>query len=244
MIGNGTLDFRIAVSSLSTILGGVGYGAYASANAFMDAFVAGADAAWQSINFDAWRFAGAEAHVTAAQLALTPSEGADAFARILAAPHLRQVIVSTADLDARLQQWVTRTEASGSAAQSAEAGPRYERPALAQAYHAPTNEIEEQVAAVWGELFGIDRVGSTTTSSNWAATRCSRRSWYPPAACVRHERGCRDDLRGATVAELSVHLMEKMLEQDEADGAKPLLSELQQLSEEDVVRELRQKSGV
>ena len=70
------LDFCLLTSSLSSVLGGLGYGPYSAANLFMDAFAQKAnrttDVPWISVNWDGWLFR----DETAAELAMTPKEGA------------------------------------------------------------------------------------------------------------------------------------------------------------------------
>jgi len=104
------LDFCVLCSSLSSVLGGVGHGAYAAANAVMDAFAqqrepdAAGALVWTSINWDGWDFGAADERTgDAYALAMTPEEGVEAFARILSLDRpASQILVSTADLDARL----------------------------------------------------------------------------------------------------------------------------------------------
>ena len=43
-----------------------------------------------------------------------------------------------------------------------------------EGYVAPRTEVERVLARVWAEVLGVDQVGPRTTSSNSAATRCSR----------------------------------------------------------------------
>src|SRR5205814_457106 len=55
------LDFCIVVSSLSSILGGIGFGAYASANTFTDYYINthkenGGLKNWLAVNFDGFDF--------------------------------------------------------------------------------------------------------------------------------------------------------------------------------------------
>jgi NAD(P)-dependent dehydrogenase (short-subunit alcohol dehydrogenase family) len=53
------LDFCLLLSSLSSFLGGIGFAAYTSANAFLDSFAQRQDLAggapWISVNLDAWQ---------------------------------------------------------------------------------------------------------------------------------------------------------------------------------------------
>jgi acyl transferase domain-containing protein len=157
-------DFVIATSSLSAVLGGLGMGAYAAANAVMDALahsnnVAG-KTAWMSVDWDAWQGAAAGnasvAEGSTAALALSSEEGAAAFSRLLEVTSCPQVVVSTADLNARIARWTgTPAAASGEASLA----PRHERPALATAHVAPRTGTERGIAAIWQELFRIEQVG-------------------------------------------------------------------------------------
>ena len=50
-------DFRVLMSSISTVLGGLGFAAYAGANAVLDAYAeraARVGSAWTSIDWDTW----------------------------------------------------------------------------------------------------------------------------------------------------------------------------------------------
>jgi len=162
-----SVDFCLLVSSLSVVLGGLGNGAYAAANAYLDAFtasrsVSGGATRWVSVNWDQWNFEGEDvARGSAlARFAMTPQEGVEAARRILATGELTQVVVSTADLETRLAQWVNpaaRSLASGQP--EGEEAKLHERPELDDAYVAPRNETEEQIAQLWTTLLAIERVG-------------------------------------------------------------------------------------
>jgi acyl transferase domain-containing protein len=104
-------EFCLVTSSLSTVLGGAGYAAYAGANAFQDAFAAHASRAggtsWVSVDFDHWRIAGREAGEIARRAAeegaaMSPEEGMTVVERVLRLRQLSRVVVSTAPLAARL----------------------------------------------------------------------------------------------------------------------------------------------
>ena len=156
------LDFCLMLSSLSAVLGGLGLMPYAAANAFMDVFAARqnqTDAVpWISVNWDSWYF---PADGEAAGLwtdAIMPADGKDAFLRILqAAP--TQVVVSTGDLRARLNQWIDLTSVREQQPAQAEAGPMHARPSLSTQFVAPRSATEETIAVVWQQLLGVAPVG-------------------------------------------------------------------------------------
>ncbi len=159
------LELMMVVSSISTVLGGLGLAAYAAANQFMDTLVQqrrGADRrAWVSVNWDAWHFGPAPVGArrgSVAALALTPEEGVRVFDRVLALGAPPQLVVSTADLDRRIER---NRQALAERDAPAETPPPagHTRPALASAYVAPRTELERAIAEVWQELLGIDQVG-------------------------------------------------------------------------------------
>jgi acyl transferase domain-containing protein len=161
------LDFCLVLSSISTVLGGLSFTAYAASNVFADALVQthnqrGRDN-WMSVNWDAWNFEGGgdERQSRAAGdggLWILPHEGAEAFGRVLSMPAASQVVVSTGDLRARLERWVTAA-AAAEPERAAAASELHARPELPNAYAAPENELEQEVADIWQELLGIRQVG-------------------------------------------------------------------------------------
>ncbi|MGW0337723.1 SDR family NAD(P)-dependent oxidoreductase [Streptomyces sp. NPDC003011] len=158
------LDFVLMQSSLSSHLGGLGFYAYTAGNAYMDAFAErhrGDDIPWMTVNWDGWIFrerdddAPQESVVSpsfaspdfgvVAEIAIRPSEGAEIYGRLmnLTTPH--QVLVSTADFDARIDQWVRGTEDVPST-----------EPVPEPADVAWADPVAEQVARAWADLLGAN----------------------------------------------------------------------------------------
>jgi acyl transferase domain-containing protein len=169
------LDFCIVTSSMSSVLGGLGFSTYAAANLFMDAFAhhhaETGGLPWTSINFGSWDFAlGAQERTdfaaAATKAAMTVEEGVEAFRRILSAHPATQIIVSTRDLPARIDEWQSRENLQGahqvspaeSAIRAAISSP-YSRPNLANAYTAPSTDLQRTIAGIWQELLGIEQIG-------------------------------------------------------------------------------------
>jgi acyl transferase domain-containing protein len=158
------LDFCVLLSSLSTVLGGLGLLAYASANSYLDAFAArrnqSGSVPWININWDAWLFPEDIASgVAGGESDILPEAGVEAFRRILArAP--RQVVVSTTDLQARLSKWVNlESLQEGKAGRVDDDSGLHPRPNLSTQYVAPRNEVEETIASVWQQILGVAPIG-------------------------------------------------------------------------------------
>jgi acyl transferase domain-containing protein/acyl carrier protein len=161
------VDFVVLLSSISSVLAGLGYIAYAAANLFMDAFAhkysQSSGFPWVSINWDTWDFhqrPGEEPDP--ANLAMTAEEGVEAFRRIMSSTLLPQIVVSTGDLGARMDQWVNLGSLrNAQASRDKRPAHLHARPALATPYVAPRNSLEEAVAEVWQQVLGVSRVGVT-----------------------------------------------------------------------------------
>jgi acyl transferase domain-containing protein/thioesterase domain-containing protein len=163
------IEFCLLTSSLASVLGGLRLGAYAAANLFMDSFVnqyrRTSSVPWISLNWDAWLFdrektsAGGNAM---AEFAITPPEGKAIMDKALSTPIHAQLIVSTADLNARFKQWVNRVVAKEQKEKDQtehDATPLHPRPGLANEYVEPQTTTQQTIADIWKELLGIEQVG-------------------------------------------------------------------------------------
>jgi acyl transferase domain-containing protein len=166
------LDFCLLVSSLTSVLGGVGHSAYASSNAYMDSFARRHNRShrvrWLSVNFDLWRFHDDPTLTpsgfgkTVQELGHTAEEAINAMQAVLAARGASQLLVSTGDLGARIDQWI-KLESLDTRGPAATAGPARTalapRPTLRMRYDAPRDETEQRIARIWQDALGIAEVG-------------------------------------------------------------------------------------
>ncbi|MFX4294687.1 SDR family oxidoreductase [Streptomyces bohaiensis] len=160
---------RIAVSSISSLLGGLAHGPYAAANAGLDALTqalacvaepGSGTAGWLTVDWDSW-LVGERTDdtlgATVKGLGMSGEEGVDIFERTLAL-HGRtdHLVVSIGPLDQRLAQW------TGSLDDGEDAAPeeRHPRPPLSVPYEEPVGETETALAGMWGDILGIDGVGA------------------------------------------------------------------------------------
>ncbi|MFI1227509.1 MULTISPECIES: SDR family NAD(P)-dependent oxidoreductase [unclassified Streptomyces] len=170
------LDFVLMQSSLSSHLGGLGFYAYTAGNAFMDAFAErhrDADIPWMTVNWDGWifrerdddtlhqsvvspSFASPDFGVVA-EIAIRPSEGQDFYSRLMNMAEPHQVLISTADFERRIDQWV-RTAAERQA------------PAVTGDEHSASadtdTDVETGIAEIWTDVLGV---GDLTDSSDFFA---------------------------------------------------------------------------
>ncbi len=158
------LDFCVTLSSLSAVLGGIGHGPYAAANAAMDALAHQLFAAGHrtvlTVDWDTWpggvdmNALGGAATVSKYQMSY--AEGAQALERALGAVGaLPQLVNSTGDLTVRLATWVTDQHTDA----TEPAGDRHPRPPLATPFVPPADELETAVAAVWQDVLGLTGIG-------------------------------------------------------------------------------------
>jgi acyl transferase domain-containing protein/acyl carrier protein len=159
---NEHLDFWVLTSSLSSILGGLGFASYAAANLFLDSYAAErreSSTSWFSINWDAWQFGSAKTNVRSGDIPMLPSEGIETLRRMLSAGHFKQLVVSTTPLGSRLDRWVHGGKSDDSTSQSNIAAPLHARPELSSGFVAPRSDIERKISALWCDLLGLEQVG-------------------------------------------------------------------------------------
>ncbi len=148
-----SLDFCLLMSSLSSVLGGLGFAAYAGANLFMDAFAELQQqkgvGSWISVNWDGWQVSErreAEAEEPTYS-AIRPAEGREALDLILGLEDLARVAVSTTDLEARSARWARREP------QDETGGSREPVPE-----RAPHRGVADTIRGIWQDLLGLDQV--------------------------------------------------------------------------------------
>jgi acyl transferase domain-containing protein/acyl carrier protein len=231
------VDFCLTLSSLSSILGGLNFTAYAASNIFVDTVVQrhnqNSPDRWMSVNWDGWNLDGIREDKLSGNTALDarwilPVEGIDAFRRILSMPHVAQVVVSTGDLQTRLNQWVMlQPQANAEPGQKAGASELHARPELPNTYVAPENELEQEIADIWQELLGIHHIGIHDTffdlgGHSLLATMVISR--------VRKAFGVelqlRDMFEAPTVSGLSLVVAQRVINQHDKQSLAQLLQEV------------------
>ncbi|MHC5723925.1 MAG: phosphopantetheine-binding protein, partial [Nostoc sp.] len=94
------------------------------------------------------------------EFAFDPKEGLEAFQRILNCSEFNHVVVSTGELQARIDQWINfESFQQKVASQPVNSLSLHPRPDLQNLYVAPENEIEQTIANIWQEVLGIKDVG-------------------------------------------------------------------------------------
>jgi NAD(P)-dependent dehydrogenase (short-subunit alcohol dehydrogenase family) len=248
LLADRPLDFCLLTSSLSAVLGGLGFSAYSAANLFMDSFARWKNRAggtvWTSVNWDSWRLsdvrpaiAGLGASVS--EYVMEPCEALEACDRILAEGNLGQVVVSSGDLHARLRQWVGSDRRLDAAPASVTP---HGRPNLGTPYAAPRGELERELAEVWQELFAIELVGIHDNffelgGHSLLATQLSARLFSK----LQVEMSLATLLQAPTVAELAVAVLDAQVERADPSALESMLDEIGQLSASEVQRLLAEQ---
>ena len=158
------LDFCVCFSALSSILGGLEHGGYVAANNFIDLFIRAhnrrSSQSWLSINWDMWQTDPAMSDSRGvAKFAMSAAEAIQAFERVLANELTGQIVNSTGNLEARIDQWVRMISTNEVDDHAEQANTAYPRPHLETSYVAPTTENEKRLAEIWQIFLGIEEVG-------------------------------------------------------------------------------------
>ncbi|MBD8496924.1 non-ribosomal peptide synthetase/type I polyketide synthase [Paenibacillus arenosi] len=160
-----SLDFCLLMSSISSVLGGLGHVAYCAANSFLDAYAfyqnRGEGKRWLSVNWDGWLVMkiedGAWDEIWK-ETAMTPAEGVDAFERVLACISASQIVNSTADLQSRIDAW-SSPKASSRSEEQEQSFKLTERPEMSVLYEVPRNETEQAIAKIFQHIVRIHEIG-------------------------------------------------------------------------------------
>jgi NAD(P)-dependent dehydrogenase (short-subunit alcohol dehydrogenase family)/acyl carrier protein len=142
------LDYCVLISSVSSILGGLGFAAYSSANLFLDAFAHQQN----QVNHNNWCS-------TNWFLIDVPEETTQAFQRILCQGTLSQVAISQIDLKAQINTWIKRQSWQDAEVKDQTTSSFYPRSNLRNAYVAPSRETEIKIAQLYQQFLGIEKVG-------------------------------------------------------------------------------------
>ncbi len=158
------IDFCVLISSLSSVVGSLGMAAYPAAHLFTDAFVYKHNQTnrtqWKTINWDNWLTSQLAVELAtkpeiSTELFMTSKEGVEVFKRIFSLNKVNQIVVSTTDLQARVEQWTKPKEPFNRVNSQV----LHSRPNLSNTYVAPRNEGEQKIANIWQEVLGIEQIG-------------------------------------------------------------------------------------
>ena len=158
------LDFCLVNSSLASVMGVVDFASYTASHLFMDAFVYRHNkeqgAPWRLVNWDHWM---TEAPAAGSQpFYTTPGEATDVLSRFLSMTDATQILVSTGDLQGRIDQVMPREappQDEAAAVDASQISQAHARPALSSQYEAPRTDAERLLADIWAKMLGIDQVG-------------------------------------------------------------------------------------
>lgn len=161
------LDFCVLFSSISAVLGGLGFTGYTASNIYMDAFVqkhnASTSVPWISINWDTWQVKENMHGMlgnTVAEYVMTHEEGTEIFTRAITSG-ISQLVISTGNLEMRLNQWVRRKATNSTDnPDTITAGPCEQRRLdLSTSYVPASNEYEQKIVDIWQQVLGIGQIG-------------------------------------------------------------------------------------
>ena len=170
LFSNREINFCLLMSSLSSILGGLGFIAYSASNSFMDYFVHARshqenNSPWITVNWDGWKLSQKVIQNVSfgkklVELAITPEEGVKAFELILSGSNTNQLVISTGDLGARIDQWVKHDWLKEPRKLESLAGSKWDnRRNVANVYVPPRNEIEQTIVEIFQSVLGSTTIG-------------------------------------------------------------------------------------
>ena len=171
---NHALDFRLVMSSLGSILGGILFVSYGSSNCLAASFAEysnrNKDYQWNVQCWDSWDiewkivdYKNTTLHDNITDrlrnIALTVDEGLDCFHRSLAYASKNHITISSTDLQARIDKWVNKQTMEGFKTDTTKPKKRHPRPNIDTHFSAPKEGLEQQLAKSFENLLDIDVVG-------------------------------------------------------------------------------------
>lgn len=167
------LDFCLLMSSMASVLGGLGHAAYTAANLFLDAYVnehnRRSPQRWLCVNWETIRTVKEkDAFNTLPQLGvnelfITPEQMLTGFRRLLGWSAedsvTNRMLFATGELEARMDYWIRFKAVQSTEKAAAGKGAVYDRPELSTEYVAPENALETALSALWQQFFSMKQVG-------------------------------------------------------------------------------------
>lgn len=144
-----SVDFVWLTSSLSSVLGGLTFGAYSAANKFIDAFVQKNETEnnWYSVNLDGIT----EGKINNHKLIKT-------FEKSLNCGTINQIIVSHTDLNIAPTE---STENQGKPFGKTLLKPIEKRPDLLNQFEDSSTSLEDRLREIWQDFFNMEKIGVT-----------------------------------------------------------------------------------
>ena len=142
-----SLDFVWITSSLSSILGGLGYGPYAVANKFIDNFITSKSEElknWFSIDLDG---------ISAQRI--SDDKLVQVFERSFHAQEVPQLVISSRDPNKVLKDQFNKIQDI----EEEQEAPVSDRPTITVDFIAPKTELEKEISELWQSFLGIKEIG-------------------------------------------------------------------------------------
>lgn len=158
-------DFVWVTSSIASVLGGLSFAAYSSANLFMDHFISSKGeelSGWKCLNLSEMLFTedAIKNENEKERTALKPVELSHLFDWSIGANDQPQLIVTVRDLFKRLGEvYGKKKESYSNDGFSQEEPVKLERPDLSTTYAAPETETEKKLVSMIESFFGIEQIG-------------------------------------------------------------------------------------
>lgn len=154
----------LIISSISSVLAGIGLAAYASVHNLLDAYVKKYHPNWRIMNWDAWNFHLKEADkvqnsalgASLDKLAITPEEGLTLLRQAFSQNDWQQLLISTVDLSTRIKQWLY---SDGKKAKAPIKNQLHPRPTLRSEYVKASTVVQQQLIDIWESLIGVTPIG-------------------------------------------------------------------------------------
>ncbi len=225
LLAGKSLDFCMLMSSLTSVLGGIGEVAYSAANIYLDTFARlharDGQVPWISVTWDVWRthanfWGKAGGGKTLEELGLNGDEAMQAMTMALTLKRGGQIVISTGSLDARVRQWVKLESVRARKASPLGNVAALRRTNEMDTADAPGDEIVQLVSQAWQSVLGIDPIGPDETFMDLGGhSLLAMQVVMKLRTQYRVEISLRDFFEAPTIARQSAFIREKLIQEIE-----------------------------
>ncbi|MGL5794115.1 MAG: phosphopantetheine-binding protein, partial [Waterburya sp.] len=168
-----------------------------------------------------------------------------AFERILSVCNFSQVVISSGNLQTRIDDWIKlKSISTRELAKPKSLLSKHQRPNIGVVYIAPRNPIEKTIANIWQEVIGFEQIG---IHENFFELGGHSLLAVQVTARLREAFSLDLPLRTLlfetpTIAKLAAIIASKITPATDTEEMEKLLTEIESLSPEELKKELAQKS--
>jgi acyl transferase domain-containing protein/acyl carrier protein len=241
VLENIDVDFVLMQSSLSSMLGGLGFASYSAVNNFIDALIIHKSkennkTKWMTVNWDGWNFGNSK------NKGITPEKGIEVLKKVLTQNVPSQIVVSIENIHESIDKWLLSAKKEKNEEVADEENGFHERPDLETEYVEASSDMEKQVLDEWKKLLGIEKIGINDNFFDLGGD-----SLIGTQLVSRMRKTFNVDIplvavfENATIKGIANLIEKHSVDKSKTEDIADVLSELENLSEDEILKKLKDR---